>query len=172
LTTSASSIALDDGADIVVITEVAVARIDGNAHGGGELAEQRLLAGAELVAILRHVGGRDFEQRLFVGVDIGLELSHGLGELHAGRNAQDLAREWRDAAIGIAGFDGAGAGQLLAQLVGFRGGNLGTGGSCAQQTYAQHQRCAHRLLLHCSCFPSEKTVQAVACEHLFFRYLS
>ena len=32
-------IALDDGADVVVITEVAVARIDGNAHGGGELGE-------------------------------------------------------------------------------------------------------------------------------------
>lgn len=37
-----------------------------------------------------------------MGIDIGLELAHGLAELHAKRHAQNLAGEGGDAVFGIA----------------------------------------------------------------------
>ena len=125
-------------------------RIDRNAHGVGEFLEQSLLAIAELVAVLRHIGSGDLEQRLFVGVDIGLELAHRLGELDAGRHAQNLAGEGGDAAVGISGLDSAGAGQLFAQLFGFSSGNLGKALARHQQPNADGKGCLEFLWIHVS----------------------
>ncbi|MNZ81963.1 hypothetical protein D3C78_1006500 [compost metagenome] len=120
-------VALGTIADVVRIAVVPVPRVDVDLVGLRVALEQRLLAFAQALGVLRHVLRADHGNRFLVRVGIDRLLA---GETHvvpAGHLSQVLAGECGDAAVRVAGTLGTGAGEFLAELGGFLGAYLGVG---------------------------------------------
>ncbi|MCY1303013.1 hypothetical protein D9M70_527010 [compost metagenome] len=133
-----------------------VLRVPGGAMGRVHVdTERRVLLHqglgplGELVGVAGHVLGVDRQQRLLTGERVDVLAAAGLV---AGRRGFQPAGVGRDAAVGVAGFFGAGVGQAVAQLREVRGG-LQAGGRDGGD--AGRQQCD--MQFHRVCSPEIRT---------------
>ncbi|MCY1301864.1 hypothetical protein D9M70_514980 [compost metagenome] len=158
-----------EGADVLVdrvfVAEVAMAGVHRHPEGIGVLLEQRLLAVAEPLRILRHVLRGDDEQRLFVGVRIGIAFAALVFDVW--RRAQPLAGPCGHIAVLAGGPLRAHRRQVAVKLLEVFGGDLRP--RCRGQCHAGQQQAAAQQSMcsgcHCSLAPRGMAGDARACGH-------